>query len=322
MEVDVMNHFGILKRFSDVPYFENEKSKKLMDDLHFSIRLGGIVVVTGLSGSGKTTLLDKTLKKLQEEKNIIVCRSLSTEKQAVSIPLIFSAFFSDLVKEKNIGSYMKAEKKERKLIELLNKHKKNLVLLIDDAHELNTQTLIGLKKIRELDKDTEGKITFILVGQPKLSNELNHPKNEEIGARSHMFAISSVLENKAKYCEWIIKQAVSENIKPKDILNQDAIELLGESLLTPLQVIKYLSSSLQKAYMIGVKPVTKEIVQSVLVPEINGLDAKLARNGYTNRYLCDLLNSKNNELRLFLKGQLVGSKAQEFNQEILKLGIS
>ena len=137
-----------------------------------------------------------------------------------------------------------------------------------------------------------------------------------------MFAISSVLENKAKYCEWIIKQAVSENIKPKDILNQDAIELLGESLLTPLQVIKYLSSSLQKAYMIGVKPVTKEIVQSVLVPEINGLDAKLARNGYTNRYLCDLLNSKNNELRLFLKGQLVGSKAQEFNQEILKLGIS
>ena len=217
---------------------------------------------------------------------------------------------------------MKAEKKERKLIELLNKHKKNLVLLIDDAHELNTQTLIGLKKIRELDKDTEGKITFILVGQPKLSNELNHPKNEEIGARSHMFAISSVLENKAKYCEWIIKQAVSENIKPKDILNQDAIELLGESLLTPLQVIKYLSSSLQKAYMIGVKPVTKEIVQSVLVPEINGLDAKLARNGYTNRYLCDLLNSKNNELRLFLKGQLVGSKAQEFNQEILKLGIS
>ncbi len=321
MEVDVKNHFGILKRFSDVPYFENEKSKKLMDDLHFSIRLGGIVVVTGLSGSGKTTLLDNTLKKLQEEKNIIVCRSLSTEKQAVSISLIFSAFFSDLEIEKNISSYMNAEKKERKLNELLNKHKKNLVLLIDDAHELNTQTLIGLKKIRELDKDTEGRITFILVGQPKISKELNYPKNEEIVVRSHIFAIISALENKVKYSEWIIKQAASENVKPKDILNQNAIELLGESLLTPLQFIKYLSSALQKAYIIGVKAVTKEIVQSVLVPEINGLDAKLARNGYTNKYLCDLLNSKSNELKLFLKGQLSGSKVQEFNQEILNLGI-
>lgn len=63
--------------------------------------------------------------------------------------------------------------------------------------------------------------------------------------------------------------------------------------------------------MIGVKPVTKEIVQSVLISEINGLDAKLARNGYTN----------SNELFLFLKGELAGSKAQEFNQEILKLGM-
>ncbi|MGY3805015.1 hypothetical protein ACWNT8_13190 [Pigmentibacter ruber] len=29
--------------------------------------------------------------------------------------------------------------------------------------------------------------------------------------------------------------------------------------------------------MIGVKPVTKEIIQAVLVPEINGLDANLAK---------------------------------------------
>lgn len=321
MEFDVMSHFGIIKRFSEVSYFENEKSKKLMDNIKSAIKLGGIIVVTGLSGSGKSTLLDKTLKQLQEEQNIMICRSLSTEKQSVSIPLIFSAFFSDLVKEKNINIYLKAEKKERKLIELLNKNKKNLVLLIDDAHELNTQTLIGLKRIKELDKDTGGKITFILVGQPKLSNELNHPKMEEIGARSDIFTINSILDNNAKYCEWIIKQAISENAKHKEIINQDAIELLGNSLLTPLQVIKYLWLALQKAFLTGTKPVTKEIVQSVLVPEINGLDAKLARNGYTNKHLCDLLNSKNHEIKLFLKGQLTGPKVQEFNQEILKLGI-
>ena len=62
MEFDVMKHFGITKRFSDVPYFENERSKKLMEDIKFSIKLGGIVAITGLSGSGKSTLLDKILK--------------------------------------------------------------------------------------------------------------------------------------------------------------------------------------------------------------------------------------------------------------------
>jgi type II secretory pathway predicted ATPase ExeA len=220
-----------------------------------------------------------------------------------------------------MNSVMRAEKKERKLIELLNKYKKNLVLLIDDAHELNTQTLIGLKRIRALDKDTDGKVTFVLVGQPKLSNDLNHPRMEEIGARSDIFTVSSILENNTKYCEWIIKKSTEENIKHKDILNQDAIELLGESLVTPLQVIKYLWLSLQKGYITGAKPVTKEIVQSVLVPEINGLDAKLARNGYSNKYLCDLLNTRNNELKLFFKGLLTGPKLNEFNQEILKLGI-
>ena len=322
MEFDVMKHFGIITRFSEVPYFENEKSKKLIEDIKFSITLGGIVVVTGLSGAGKSTLIDKILKQLQEEKNIIICRSLSTEKQSVSIPLIFSAFFSDLIKDKsNMSSFMKAEKRERKLIELLNRNKKNLVLLIDDAHELNIQTLIGSKRVKELDKDTDGKITFILVGQPKLSNDMNHPKMEEVGARSDIFTVSSILENNAKYCEWIIKQAAEKNVNKNDILNQDAIEFLGDSLLTPLQVIKYLWLSLQKAYVTGTKPVTKEIVQSVLIPEINGLDAKLARNGYTIKYLCELLNCKPNEIKLFLKGVLSGPKAHEFNQEILKLGI-
>ena len=32
MEFDVMKHFGISTRFSEVPYFENEKSKKLIKE--------------------------------------------------------------------------------------------------------------------------------------------------------------------------------------------------------------------------------------------------------------------------------------------------
>lgn len=78
---------------------------------------------------------------------------------------------------------------------------------------------------------------------------------------------------------------------------------------------------LEKSYLIGCQPIAIEIIQSVLTPELDGLEAKFARNNYGLGALCDMLNAKSSEVKTYLRGQLTSSKSHEFNQEIHKLGI-
>ena len=80
--------------------------------------------------------------------------------------------------------------------------------------------------------------------------------------------------------------------------------------------------ALEQAYLSGVKPITVEIIETILVPDLDGIEAKLARNGYNLQALCAVLNSRPSEVKSYLLGQLNNSsKLAEFNKEIYKLGI-
>eukprot|EP01037_Dinobryon_pediforme_P015992 gene15992-16162_t len=229
----------------------------------------------GMVGSGKTTLLRKIQEQLTEEKQIIISRSLSTDKRRVTIGTLYTALFLDLVKEKNFQAPTQPEKRERKLLEILKKN----------------------------DKPDNGKtLAVVIAGHPKLKNDLRRPTMEEVGARVQIFTLDSLIDN-------------------KDVIAVEALELLANSLITPLQINYYLIQALEKAYLTGTKPITADIIQSVLSLDIDGLEAKLARNGYTIASLSEVLNAKASEVKTFLRGQLTSGKANGFNQEINKLGV-
>ncbi len=59
------------------------------------------------------------------------------------------------------------------------------------AHDLDWRTLIGLKQLIETIEDAKGILTIIMVGHPKLGNDLNKPTMEEIGARAKLFSLDS-----------------------------------------------------------------------------------------------------------------------------------
>lgn len=96
---------------------------------------------------------------------------------------------------------------------------------------------------------------------------------------------------------------------------------MAERLITPLQITHYLSLALIKGLTTGTKPIDGEIVESVLSPDLNTLEPKLARHGYGLAVLCEHLSARRNEVRAYLKGQLTAGKTEEFNKEIHKLGI-
>ena len=163
--------------------------------------------------------------------------------------------------------------------------------------------------------------TVILAGHPKLANDLRRPTMEEIGARAQLFQLNHWVENKEQYGSWLFKQCCKKDIKIGEIITEEAMELLISSLVTPLQINHYLTQAMEQAYSSGTKPIISEIIQSVLVSDLDGMEAKLARSGYNLQALCEVLNARPSEVKSYLLGQLNTNKLGEFNKEIYKLGI-
>ncbi len=321
MNNEIMQFFGLSRSFYNLPFLETEVIKRQVENIKLASRTGGIIALTGMVGSGKTTLLWKIQQQLFDEKQVLVCRSLSTDKKRVNIGTLYTALFFDLVKDKNFKIPNQAEQRERKLLELVRKQDKPIVLFIDEAHDLASQTLISLKRLIELVHSSGGNLTVILAGHPKLDNDLRRPIMEEIGARTQLFQLNHWVENKEQYGSWLFKQCCQKDVKPADIITPEAMNLLINSLVTPLQINHYLTIAMEQAYLSDTKPISPEIIQSVLVPDLDGIEARLARNGYNLQALCEILNSRPSEVKSYLLGQLNTNKNAEFSKEIYKLGI-
>jgi hypothetical protein len=79
--------------------------------------------------------------------------------------------------------------------------------------------------------------------------------------------------------------------------------------------------ALEEAYKVGQKPVGTDMIENVLAKDINGLEPRLTRQGYNAKVLADLLNVKPREIKSFLSGHLAPGRSQEWETELLAVGI-
>jgi type II secretory pathway predicted ATPase ExeA len=59
--------------------------------------------------------------------------------------------------------------------------------------------------------------------------------------------------------QWLLSEC-SEN--PDDLMDEDAIALLAEKLMTPLQIKHYLRLAFEEAHQVGLKPLTPEVIEA------------------------------------------------------------
>lgn len=321
MYSEIMDFFGLTKDPRNAGYFETEHYKRILKDVKPAIHAGGLIAITGIIGIGKTTTLQLIQSSISKEKDITVSKSLSVEKNRVTLGNLISALFTDLATEKNFKAPTQPEKRERTLQTLIRKSRKPVALFIDEAHDLHGQTLIGLKRLIEVVQDGGGVLSVVLIGHPKLKNDLSRSSMEEIGHRSRILTMNGIKGYEKEYIEWLLKQCSSSNTKPTDIFTEDAINMLAERLITPLQMVHYIWKALEEAYIIAQNPVSVEVIESTLSPNLNDIEARLIRHGYSKRALCETLNASMSEINLFLQGQLTSGRTFEFQKEIQKLGI-
>ncbi len=69
------------------------------------------------------------------------------------------------------------------------------------------------------------------------------------------------------------------------------------------------------------KPVTAEVVESVLSRHMDDLEPRLVRHGYDACSVAELIGAKPGEVRLLLQGGLEVGRAREMTEQMLAAGL-
>ncbi|MBV8883721.1 MAG: ExeA family protein [Chroococcidiopsidaceae cyanobacterium CP_BM_RX_35] len=258
---------------------------------------------------------------MEKEGKILVSKSLSVDKDRATLGTLISALFYDLSADKEIKISSQGEKRERELRELIRKGKKPVALFVDEAHDLHSSTLTGLKRLIEVVEDGGGLLSVVLAGHPKLKNDLRRPTMEEIGYRAAVFSLDSIAGSQREYVKWLLSVCTAEQTQLQSIVTAEAIDLLARQLRTPLQIEQHLSLAFEEAHQTGEKPVTEAIVKAILSKEIDELEPKLTRHGYNVKSLAEQFDAKPSEIRSLFRGQLDPVRTHELQDQMLAAGL-
>jgi type II secretory pathway predicted ATPase ExeA len=91
-----------------------------------------------------------------------------------------------------------------------------VVLIVDEAHELHHQTLTGFKRLMEMAAGAGVVLSVLLIGHPKLRNDLRRPQMEEIGYRTTTFEFEGVSRHRREFIGWLVKTCAQDGVKSAD----------------------------------------------------------------------------------------------------------
>jgi hypothetical protein len=161
----------------------------------------------------------------------------------------------------------------------------------------------------------------VLIGHPKLKNDLRRPKMEEIGDRATVFEFGGLRDQQRDYIDWVLKASLKDTVKPGDVLTEEAATLLAAKLKTPLQIGQYLVRAFEAGFEVGARPIDANIVEASLSRQINDLEPQLTRNGYDIRSLAEQFDAKPAEIRQLLRGELDPGRTRELMDEMRAAGL-
>ncbi len=322
LSLKVKEHFHLKGSFSNPSeYFLIPPYQEILQELKAAIMDCQLVVLAGVIGSGKTTLIRQLRDELERDNKVLVSKPAGVEAEKANIGALVTALYYDLSPQKEIRVPSQSEKREQGLKKLIKDKKKPVVLFVDEAHDLHHKTLKGLKRLMEMIHDSKGKLSIVLIGHPKLKNDLKLPTMEEIGLRTYAVAMDGFQEYREGYVRWLVEQCCDDSISIEDVIEPEAASLLAQKLTTPSQIRKRLAEAMEEAYQIGIRPITTDIVASVLSPSTDELASVMSRNGYAVKDLAERFNASVKEIKSLMQGKLDATRSTELQEQMREAGL-
>ena len=217
----------------------------------------GFLVITGEIGCGKTTLIQKLLSELDE--NFVVAKIFQTQLDEVE-------FLQALLVELGLNPF-NARKVE--LLDMLStflveqfQQGKQIVLIVDDAHNLGRKVLEEIRMLAGLETRKEKILHVILVGQPQLSETLDHPDMEHLLQRIKLrYYIRALTEHEAG--SYISHRLSTVAATGAALFPSDALPVIYKYAGGIPRLINTLcDTALTCAYADGLQQATAEVVET------------------------------------------------------------
>lgn len=278
---EAMKHFKIFRTpfiddiQKDGDIFMSDEHRYIEAAMCDAARHGGFLAVIGEVGSGKSVMRRKVIEQLRKDGDVLVIFPQIIDKTRLNAASICDAIIMDISDQK---PRIKLEQKTRQVQQLLMERSKQgyrSCLMIEEAHDLNTNTLKYLKRFYELEDGYKKLLGIILIGQTELKhyfNEAQHVDMREVIRRIQVAEIRGLNGNIKDYLTLKFKRIGTDIEK---IFDNEAFVALGKRLTTedrhnkkishayPLLVNNYAAKAMNLAYEMGEEKVTEGVVMAI-----------------------------------------------------------
>lgn len=262
--------------------FLSKSHEEAYAHLSYATRQGdGFVAITGEVGTGKTTLCRAFLNSL--DSNTETAFIFNPRLNAVQLLQAINTEFGIPAHAGNI----------KDLIDILNifllkkkAQQKNVIVLVDEAQSLSTETLEMLRMLSNLETTRAKLIQIILVGQPELADLLETYELRQLGQRINLSCHLLPLNFK-ETCHYIRHRINIAANRPSDLFTPKALKIIFRHTGgTPRKINIACDRALLTAFSLGKKKVNDTIAKTAVL-EISGRGRgqRASRSGFFGKIL-------------------------------------
>ena len=162
-------------------YLSERHAEALAHLLYGINEAGGFIQLTGEVGTGKTTVIRSLLEQLPGHADVALILN----------PRVTPAeFLLTICEELHVPVPESGQGSTKTLMDLLGRHLldthargRRVVLIVDEAQNLSTQTLEQVRLLTNLETATTKLLQIILIGQPELRELLDQPELRQLAQR-------------------------------------------------------------------------------------------------------------------------------------------
>ena len=244
----------------------SQSHKEALVRLVYGIRKRkGFMVMTGKVGTGKTTLLHTLLRHLDEN-----TKKVFIFNPTLDVKDFFKFVCFDLEIQANVQTKGDCLLQIYQLLIESYSKKRNVVMIIDEAHNLNPLLLEEIRLLSNFETPKDKLIQIILVGQPELNCTLNLPQCLPLKQRIALWFLINPL-NQKETDEYIRSRLYRAGLENSCYTEKAIDEIFRYSKGIPRLINILCDHSLTVGYAIDKKKIDEKIVKEAIaeleVPE-------------------------------------------------------
>lgn len=206
-----LEHFGLSEfPFRITPhtdfFFSGANRGATLEALIYAVTSDeGIVKVSGEVGTGKTILCRVLMERLPDNVTIVYLANPSLSREDI-LYAIAAELGIDLPENARAAAVLR--KLQEHLITLYGSGRQ-VVVLIDEAHAMPTETLEEIRLLSNLESNRHKLMQLVMFGQPEINDILSRPDMRQLRERiTHNFALEPLVrEDVAHYLDFRMRAA-------------------------------------------------------------------------------------------------------------------